>query len=568
MDLSKISAVSRFVILGILGLIPAYTAISSSKKPPPEAIGSVIGSAPQVSIPPAEQIAQELGFKIAELPKLTADFASALRLGPKSKEHGRICAQDEKICDILSDFYTENQDAKRERRRRRRARHVRVRVTEKKLAEIQAMDFQNLVNTVKIRNEKEFLKASEISLKTTNCPRNLSAALTTRAEEYFPSEGVVKRASELFEHARACLTEEMPAYERLMLRRALYSLKDGKTDQAKDLLQKAASAKSPREEYRTLYWLGKIEFDKDDDSNEYWDKLLSKYPMSYYAIDASVRLGKDPVQVITSHRPGGYKRKIDGLDDLNREILWLEALYVYKKYSAVGKWASWVVRTEADFDVDVLNYISTIKIASGLYRSNISMLFSYFKKNPEAVNKEGLMLLYPRPYYDIIREASKDKIDTFLVLGLIRQESGFDSSAVSRARAKGLMQIVPHTARRLATNGARKLMNPEANASMGVKYLTRLAERFNGDMELVLASYNAGPNNVEEWLKRNPNRSDSLLWNDLIPYMETRDYVVGILRNTYFYYRLYHEDGAVNAESQPDQVYRSAMLKELLSKSI
>ena len=105
---------------------------------------------------------------------------------------------------------------------------------------------------------------------------------------------------------------------------------------------------------------------------------------------------------------------------------------------------------------------------------------------------------------------------------------------------------------------------------MGVKYLTRLAERFNGDMELVLASYNAGPNNVDEWLKRNPNRSDSLLWNDLIPYMETRDYVVGILRNTYFYYRLYHDEAAPseNEQASKGNIYQSAMIKELLSKSI
>ena len=570
LDSNKISAVFRFVIFGLLSCAALSSEIGhASAKKPQAAVDSLGPAAAQPVIPTPEQIAAELGFPVSDLPKLAADFSNALSLGVKSKEHERICSRDEKICEVLSDYYAQREDGKRERRRRKRSRRVRVHVEEKTLAKVQAMDFQLLINSVKIRNEKEFLKISEIGLKHGECPRNLSAALTVQAEEYFPDESVRERARELFEHARACLTNEEPAYERLMLRRGLYAIKDGQTDLAVELLEKAATAKAPREEYRSLYWLGKIAFDKSSGSNKYWEKLLVEYPMSYYAIDASVRLGRDPVTVITSHKPGGFSRKVAGLEDLNREILWLEALYTYKKFGAVARWASWMVRSEDDLDVDVLNYISAVKIASGLYRSNISMLFSYFKKNPESLNREGLMLLYPRPYYDIIREASKDKIDTFLVLGLVRQESAFDPHAVSRARAKGLMQIIPHTARRLASGGHRKLLNPEANANMGVKYLTRLAGRFGGDMELVLASYNAGPNKVDEWLKRNPAREDSLLWNDLIPYMETRDYVVSILRNTYFYYRLYHEESIAQAPKVSDaEIYGSSMVRNLIAKSL
>jgi soluble lytic murein transglycosylase len=258
------------------------------------------------------------------------------------------------------------------------------------------------------------------------------------------------------------------------------------------------------------------------------------------------------------------KREVADDPELNRMLRWLEALYVFKKSSAVAKWASWIVRTNEDaLDVEVLHYISTLKIAAGLYRSNISMLFSYFKKNPEALNQDGLRLLYPRPYYSLVEKESKGRIDAFLVLGLIRQESAFDARAVSPARAKGLMQIVPRTARRLASQGHRKLLNEKANTHMGVKYLLQLGKRFDGSAELVLAAYNAGPVRVNEWLKRNPKRtSDLLLWNDLIPYMETRDYVTSILRNNYLYARLY------GSEPEGEDIFASQLVKDLLASAM
>jgi soluble lytic murein transglycosylase len=124
------------------------------------------------------------------------------------------------------------------------------------------------------------------------------------------------------------------------------------------------------------------------------------------------------------------------------------------------------------------------------------------------------------------------------------------------------MQIIPQTARRLASQGHRKLLNEKANTQMGVKYLLQLGERFDGSAELVLAAYNAGPKKVEEWLKRNPKRADDLLlWNDLIPYMETRDYVTSILRNNYLYTRLY------GTENTDDKIFGSALVKELLAST-
>ena len=98
---------------------------------------------------------------------------------------------------------------------------------------------------------------------------------------------------------------------------------------------------------------------------------------------------------------------------------------------------------------------------------------------------------------------------------------------------------------------------------MGVKYLLQLAGDFDNNVELVLAAYNAGPHRVVEWQKRNPDRkANPLLWNDLIPFMETRDYVVSILRNNYLYLRLYggHEPAEPN-------IFASETVRSLVTKA-
>jgi soluble lytic murein transglycosylase-like protein len=517
-----------------------------------------------LELPTAETLALELGHRPKEFKKSVDDFALALNQGSQSEALKRLCVKDQESCRLVKDFQAQASDAKRERMRAGR-RGGPVRVTDANVAQVQRMDFQRLVSGLRLENEAGFFSAAERSLKHGPCPRNLSAALAIRAEEHFPNPKARALSKELFEHSRHCLALESIPYERLFLRQGLYAYYDGDFRRARELLLAAKKSTNPTERYRVLYWLGDLaqEKGKKPKENEHWTELMDVYPLSFYSIQAATTLGMDPMEMITQRKVGGVKREMPGDAELNRMIRWLEALYVFKKAGAVAKWAAWIARSNEDaLDVDVLHYLSTLKVASGMYRSNISMLFGYFRKNPRALNEEGLKLLYPRPYFSLIQEVSKGRIDSFFVLSLVRQESAFDPRAVSRAKAKGLMQIIPATARRLASQGHRKLMNEKANTQMGVKYLLQLGDKFSGQAELVLAAYNAGPNRVEEWLKRNPDRErNPLLWNDLIPFMETRDYVVSILRNNYLYARLYG-----TTESAKD-MFGSEMVKELLAAS-
>ncbi|WP_455373201.1 lytic transglycosylase domain-containing protein [Limibacillus halophilus] len=156
---------------------------------------------------------------------------------------------------------------------------------------------------------------------------------------------------------------------------------------------------------------------------------------------------------------------------------------------------------------------------------------------------EGIYLpehLYPQPPVApfALTSLSGDP-EPALVLGLIRQESLFNPKAVSRVGARGLMQLMPGTAKRTSSreglpyDAARLLEDPDYNVALGSAYLKEMLERYNGAHILAIAAYNAGPGRVDEWLGRfGPPPSDpygAIDWIERIPFYETRNYVQRVL---------------------------------------
>jgi soluble lytic murein transglycosylase len=143
-------------------------------------------------------------------------------------------------------------------------------------------------------------------------------------------------------------------------------------------------------------------------------------------------------------------------------------------------------------------------------------------------------LLYPRPYEKIVAEVARQfRVDSALIYGIIRQESLFRADAATNAGAVGLMQLVPETARRTARGwgrpepGREELLDPETNILLGAAHLSDLVEQFDGQLEVALAAYNAGPAVAERWLPEGSIDAD--VWIDNIPYNETRAYVRRVL---------------------------------------
>jgi peptidoglycan lytic transglycosylase len=153
--------------------------------------------------------------------------------------------------------------------------------------------------------------------------------------------------------------------------------------------------------------------------------------------------------------------------------------------------------------------------------------------------------LFPVPP-DIVRQLNANQSpEPALVLALIRQESAFDRRAVSRAGARGLMQLLPATARHVARTinvpyqRARLTEDAAYNLQLGRAYLSQLLEDFEGSTALALAAYNAGPQRVERWIKDfgDPRQPDvnPVDWIERIPFSETRNYVQRVLEGQVVY---------------------------------
>ena len=155
---------------------------------------------------------------------------------------------------------------------------------------------------------------------------------------------------------------------------------------------------------------------------------------------------------------------------------------------------------------------------------------------------------YPAGFAAAIdNEARAHGLDAALVLALIRQESLFDTGAVSPAGARGLMQVMPETGRALAETGGwpefatEQLDVPAVSLHFGAGYLDARLRQFEGFWPAVLASYNAGPEAVSVWWDFPERAIDPELWVDRIPYRETRDYVKKVLAQYATYRRLYDD---------------------------
>ncbi|HZP40476.1 MAG TPA: lytic transglycosylase domain-containing protein [Candidatus Binatia bacterium] len=157
--------------------------------------------------------------------------------------------------------------------------------------------------------------------------------------------------------------------------------------------------------------------------------------------------------------------------------------------------------------------------------------------------------LYPLGYWNAVSgAAARRRLDPLLVQAVIRQESLFDPDAISPADARGLMQLLPATARRLApdleatrpTRLRQTLHRPETNVELGTALLAQLLARYDGSAVKALAAYNAGEDAVAKWERRYGAR-DADEFVELISFRETRDYVKAVLRNYRVYRTLYGE---------------------------
>jgi len=302
---------------------------------------------------------------------------------------------------------------------------------------------------------------------------------------------------------------------------------------------------SPPDRPAALYWQGRIREREADPAAAatLYAEVLASAPDSYYAELSEQRLGQSapreaapellpahPPPAITArayHWTRSQELHAAGLDRLAAREL--DALA--RELAEAGATEPYVL--EAYRTVDA--HTRALRLAAELDRTAAlpsSVLAAY---------------LYPQAYWALVTEAAgAQRLDPYLVLALMRQESRFDPDAVSPAAAYGLMQLLEHTAEDVADRPvtAADLREAATNIRLGTRYLRRLVDRYAGDLAKTLAAYNAGEGAVARWEQRMPGAaSDEFV--ESISFRETRRYVKAVLANYRRYRRLYGEARAL-----------------------
>jgi soluble lytic murein transglycosylase len=206
---------------------------------------------------------------------------------------------------------------------------------------------------------------------------------------------------------------------------------------------------------------------------------------------------------------------------------------------------------EKDMSVDELRAVAQALANAGMHAHSIRLVSGYVNRKGYTFTKDDLELLFPRPYKELTEKyAAEHGIAPALMFGLIRTESAFENTIVSRAGAAGLTQIMPETAKEMANRIRRTggpdffdeeknidLNNPELNIHIGSYYLNYLTGRFN-DMLISLMAYNGGINRVRRL--RAANKMPSDLFLETVSISETRNYGRKVISAAAVYEELYY----------------------------
>lgn len=178
---------------------------------------------------------------------------------------------------------------------------------------------------------------------------------------------------------------------------------------------------------------------------------------------------------------------------------------------------------------------------------------------------------FPMAYAGLVEpQARKQKLDSSWVMALMRAESAMAAEAVSPADARGLMQVLPATARQVARrnsykySGSEQLMQAETNILIGTTYLRELMDKFSDNPVLVSGAYNAGPTAVARWRQSLPGH-DASIWIEVLPYYETRDYIPRVMAFATIYNYLLSQS-AVDQPASEQTVAAQTLVKRISTR--
>lgn len=334
---------------------------------------------------------------------------------------------------------------------------------------------------------------------------------------------------------------------------------------------------------QAVYWQGRA-CERRGDSRaaaSHYQRVLKRSPYTYYGYLAAERLSRIETEFLS---PEAEDSLADGMDaDTDAAVdtgpldqtedegppVWtgeavqllsaepafrkaLELMHLEMKQEAAAE--LWGLQERLQNRRRTLLGMSKTFFELGDYhRSFILVARSYEKllEGPAFETPRDLWLLaYPQGYWDsIVTHSRAYGQDPYFIASIIRQESHFQSDAISPAGARGLMQVMPATgewaARMIRLDGGAggDLYDADRNIRLGTWYVSQLMKRYRNDPFLVAAAYNAGPAVASSWLGKYGGTTEKDELAELIPYNETRWYVKRVLTNYAEYRRIYGKSG-------------------------
>lgn len=400
---------------------------------------------------------------------------------------------------------------------------------------------------------------------------NTAIAYTDQIVSRFPD-----RAGEALLEKAKLLDKPATAKLALQVRQLLLS-RYGKTEAAAELRWTLAQERATARDYETAwkwadsilsqnpdseqapeagFWMGKWaqQLGKSREAQAAFENVLKRYPESYYAWRSASLLGWqvgdfNSVRQLNPSvaRPAARPELPTGSDAL-------------KELHLLGQdrdaWRLWQVEFKNPMQPTVAEQFTdgVMRLGVGDYLDGIFMVsFLSERETPEEKSEYQSLkrdssywqALYPFPFLEPIEAWSQERqLNPLLVTALIRQESRFMPGIRSGVGATGLMQVMPDTGAWIAEKIKLKqyqLNDPEDNIKLGTWYLDYTHQEYSGNSLLAIASYNAGPGAVSDWVAKN-GLTDPDTFVETIPYDETRGYVKSVFGNYWNYLRLYNPD--------------------------
>jgi soluble lytic murein transglycosylase len=317
-------------------------------------------------------------------------------------------------------------------------------------------------------------------------------------------------------------------------------------DAVRTLQELVAIREDPANNPQALYWTARaLERLQDPKAAEVYQALCRKYAWTYYCQLTRSRQEVPPPEFANGAPDAGPED--NGGSGIAQDAHYLRAveLRALGLESEAGREVTWLLDRYVRNRGALVELITRLSEAGG-YHQGLRLARLHFRdgleRGLEAVQPSLWSVAYPTVYLPTIRAFSTSRLDPYLVAAIIREESQYDTRAVSRVGAVGLMQLMPSTAQAVAQrNGGSvardELFDHETNIRYGARYLDQLLGQFNGNLVHAVAAYNAGPPAVTGWIQKFGDR-DPDEFVEMIPYQETRQYVRRVLRSYREYRRL------------------------------